>query len=296
MNAPRSPLANFTTRQPFFVGIDSDGCAFDTMEIKHKQCFIPAFIAHFELEAVSDLARSVAEFVNLYSVWRGTNRFPAYARALEMLAEHPEVVRRGERIIPRPGLTNWVRSETTFSDAALRRAIEQNDHADLRLALAWSIAVNDLIRSTVQGIPPFSGVKDVLNALDGKADVMVVSATPGEALEREWSEHGLAGHVSRIAGQELGSKGQILASATNGRYSPDHILMIGDAPGDRAAAESIGALFYPILPGRESESWQRFLDEGLNRFFAGAYKGDYMDARLAEFAALLPSAPLWKSG
>jgi hypothetical protein len=44
MNVHRSPLlANFTTRQPFFVGIDSDGCAFDTMEIKHKQGFIPAF-------------------------------------------------------------------------------------------------------------------------------------------------------------------------------------------------------------------------------------------------------------
>ena len=23
------------------VGIDSDGCAFDTMEVKHKECFIP---------------------------------------------------------------------------------------------------------------------------------------------------------------------------------------------------------------------------------------------------------------
>jgi phosphoglycolate phosphatase-like HAD superfamily hydrolase len=247
------------------------------------------------LEAVADLARSAAEFVNLYSVWRGTNRFPAYARSLEILAEHPEVHRRGVAITSRPGLSRWLAEETTFSDAALRRAIEQNDHADLRLALAWSVAVNDLIRSTVQGIPPFPGVKAVLTALEGKADVMVVSATPSEALEREWNEHGLAGQVSRIAGQELGSKGQILASATAGRYPPDHVLMIGDAPGDRAAAESVGALFYPILPGRESESWQQFLDEGLNRFFEGTYRGDYMDARLADFAALLPANPPWKS-
>jgi len=296
MNDPRSPLDNFTNAHPFFVGIDSDGCAFDTMEIKHKQCFIPAFLAHFELNAVADEARAVAEFVNLYSFWRGTNRFPAYARSLEMLAEHPEVLRRGIAITPRPGLSRWIAAEKTFSDATLRRAIEADDHPDLRRALGWSVAVNDLIRSTVRDVPPFPGVKDVLQALDGRTDVMVVSATPGEALQREWNEHGLARHVARIAGQELGSKARILAVAAAGRYPPDHVLMIGDAPGDHAAARANDALFYPILPGHEAESWEKLRDEALDRFFNGTYKGDYMDARLAEFEALLPETPYWKSG
>ena len=40
----------------FFVGIDSDGCVFDTMELKHKECFIPAFINHYELQGVSKYA------------------------------------------------------------------------------------------------------------------------------------------------------------------------------------------------------------------------------------------------
>jgi phosphoglycolate phosphatase-like HAD superfamily hydrolase len=296
MNNPSSVLADFPKSHPFFVGIDSDGCAFDTMELKHKQCFIPEFIQHFELQAVAEEARAVAEFVNLYSIWRGTNRFPAYARSLKMLAEHPEVVRRGHAITPRAGLSKWVSEGKTFSDASLRQAIEQSDHPDLHLALAWSVAVNTLIRSTVQGVPPFAGVKDVLEALDGKADVMVVSATPGEALQREWNEHELARHVALIAGQELGSKAEILARATAGRYEPDHVLMIGDAPGDRAAAEANSALFFPILPGREAESWRKFRDEALNRFLAGTYRGDYMDARLAEFEALLPSTPHWKIG
>ncbi len=64
MNNPSSVLADFPKSYPFFVGIDSDGCAFDTMELKHKQCFIPEFIRHFELEAVADEARAVAEFVS----------------------------------------------------------------------------------------------------------------------------------------------------------------------------------------------------------------------------------------
>ena len=33
------PLAELAPQNSFFVGIDSDGCAFDTMGIKHSLCF-----------------------------------------------------------------------------------------------------------------------------------------------------------------------------------------------------------------------------------------------------------------
>ena len=55
-----------TTDPEFFVAVDSDGCAFDTMEVKHKECFIPAHrrsISAWPARAGS--AREVAEFVNL---------------------------------------------------------------------------------------------------------------------------------------------------------------------------------------------------------------------------------------
>ena len=35
--------------KPYLVCIDSDGCVFDTMEIKHKECFCPPYIKHFGL-------------------------------------------------------------------------------------------------------------------------------------------------------------------------------------------------------------------------------------------------------
>ena len=79
----------------FLVGIDSDGCAFDTMEVKHKECFIPNIINHYELQGVSKYAREAAEFVNLYSKSRGINRFPALIEQLEWLRERPEVKARG---------------------------------------------------------------------------------------------------------------------------------------------------------------------------------------------------------
>ena len=81
-------------KHSFFVGIDSDGCAFDTMEIKHKECFIPNIIKHWDLQPVSKYAREAAEFVNLYSKWRGINRWPALIKVFDLLRERPEVHRR----------------------------------------------------------------------------------------------------------------------------------------------------------------------------------------------------------
>jgi hypothetical protein len=129
--------------------------------------------------------------------------------------------------------------------------------------------------------------------LTGFADAMVVSQTPTPALEREWEEHGIRPYVRLIAGQELGSKSDHLRLAAGGKYAPGHVLMIGDAPGDYKAAVANHALFFPILPGREEDSWQRFYDEGLERFRTLRFAGEYQEALLREFNACLPEHPSW---
>ena len=86
---------------------------------------------------------------------------------------------------------------------------------DLAQALEWSEAVNRSIYEIVKDVPPFPFVRESLESMQGKADVMVVSATPGEALEREWKEHSLDRYVRLIAGQELGSKREHLALAAS---------------------------------------------------------------------------------
>ncbi len=53
--------------------------------------------------------------------------------------------------------------------------------------LRWSEAVNASVEDMVVGVPPFPGVRESLERLAESADIMVVSATPGEALEREWN-------------------------------------------------------------------------------------------------------------
>jgi hypothetical protein len=70
--------------------------------------------------------------------------------------------------------------------------------------------------------------------------------------------------------------------------------MIGDANGDLKAAKSNSVLFFPVNPGKEEESWEKLYKEGLNRFFAGTYKGVYEDELIKEFETYLPVHPHWK--
>jgi len=146
----------------------------------------------------------------------------------------------------------------------------------------------------VCGIPPFPYVRESLEVLFDKADMIVVSQTPTEALEREWQEHGIDRYVRAIAGQEIGTKSDHIRLAAQGKYAPHHMLMIGDAPGDLKAARDNNALFFPINPGCEEESWQRFYEEGLHKFLAGEYAGGYEAQLIAEFEKVLPEVPPWK--
>ena len=289
-------MFEFVRRHDFLVGIDSDGCAFDTMELKHKECFIPNTINYWDLQAVSKYAREAAEFVNLYSKTRGINRFPALIETLEWLRRRPEVRARGVDIRIPQSLRDWVAKETKLSNERLREVVAETNDPDLRRTLEWSEAVNEAVRRIVRHVPPFPFVRESLERLKDHADVLVVSATPQEALEREWEEHDLKKYVAAICGQEIGTKKQCLGHASKGGgnpYPPGHVLMIGDAPGDYQAAKANGALFFPIIPGHEEASWERFFREGIDRFLNGTFAGEYEEQLVAEFNRYLPDRPPW---
>ena len=292
MSDPAQILRDFKPSKEFFIGIDSDGCIFDSMEIKHKECFAPMFIKHFDLQAVSKYARETWEFVNLYSKTRGANRFPALSRSLNLLRERPPVVARGVRVPASAALDAWIGRESKLGNATLAAEVKQGNQALAQIKV-WSDAVNATVEELVHGVPPFPLVRESLEKLNQRADAMCISQTPGEALKREWSEHGIDPYVKIIAGQEMGTKTDHLQFAAKGKYPDQRILMIGDAPGDFKAAQSNGALFYPIIPGREELSWERFFSEGMDRFFAGTYAGDYEAKLVREFDASLPEKPNW---
>src|SRR5260370_12622579 len=91
-------LSGLVPQYEFFVGIDSDGCAFDSMEIKHKECFCPQIIKYWNLQSISKYAREAFEFINLYSKLRGTNRWPALISPPDLLRARPEVSKRGSQV------------------------------------------------------------------------------------------------------------------------------------------------------------------------------------------------------
>jgi phosphoglycolate phosphatase-like HAD superfamily hydrolase len=285
-------LRDFKPTREFFVGIDSDGCVFDSMEIKHKECFTPMFIKHFHLQAVSKYARETWDFVNLYSKTRGANRFPALSRALNLLRARPEVIARNVQVPDTKALDEWIARETKLGNATLAAEVKNGNQA-LATIKTWSDAVNACIEDLVHGVPPFPLVRESLEKICRRADAMVISQTPTPALEREWAEHDIEKYVKIIAGQEMGTKTEHLKFAAAGKYPADKILMIGDAPGDFKAAKSNGALFYPIDPGSEELSWKRFHDEALERFFKGTYVGKYEADLIKEFEARLPEKPAW---
>jgi phosphoglycolate phosphatase-like HAD superfamily hydrolase len=281
----------FEPKHDFLVGIDSDGCAFDTMELKHKECFIPNIIQYWDLQGVSKYAREAAEFVNLYSKRRGINRFPALVETLEWTAKRPEVKARGVKIEIPQSLRDWIKRETKLGTPALEKEVQKTGDPGLKRTLDWTNAVNRSIGEMVRCVPPFPFVRESMKKLCEKADILVVSATPHEALQREWEEHDLTRYVAAICGQEIGTKKESLQAAA--KYLPNHALMIGDALGDYQAAVANKALYFPINPGAEEASWKRLYDEGIDRFLSGKFTPEYQKELLADFETHLPEHPPW---
>jgi phosphoglycolate phosphatase-like HAD superfamily hydrolase len=295
----KSQLIEFKPNKEYFVGVDSDGCVFDNMGIKQEECFCPLMIGYFGLQPVARAARQCKIFADLYSKTRGANRHITIARILEeLLPSHPMVKERAFSVPDFSHYCAWVKDPNSLlSMQGLRDAAEaaSSDEAkhQLRQALAWSLRVDEMVREIVKGIPPIPGVHESLSCLQDQADIMVCSSTPREALEREWAEHGLDRYVQLIASQELGTKAEHLELATRGKYEKDRALMIGDAPGDGKAAEKVGILFYPILPGREIESWMRLRNEAIDKFLNRSFAGPYQQSLIREFKTCLPDDPAW---
>ena len=295
----QAELKAFEPQHDFFVGIDSDGCAFNSMEVKHNDSFSVNLIKYFGLAAISRQVHQVWDFVNLYSKTRGINRFKAIILAFDFLSQMPKVKRTGVQIPALPYLREWTKTETKLGNPALDQVIKNAPGSrleELSRIMAWSLDVNKTISEIVYNLPPFPYVCQSLQQLVGKADMIVVSATPYEALKREWDEHSISEYVALIAGQEMGVKAEHLSIAAKGKYVADHIIMIGDSPGDLKAAESVDALFFPINPGYEEESWQKFLEQGIVKFLGSTYEGEYQDQLITEFDVLLPEDPPWDLG
>lgn len=279
-------LKNIDKEKEFLLCVDSDGCAINTMEYKHKLYFGPQMVDVWNLEEISEEVLKVWNHVNLYSKWRGINRFLALAKVFEIIKEKAELAGQSETIPDFSPLLQWIEAGTKLSNESLEKVAVGKD-VFLNQVLDWSKKVNEEIATSKEETLPFLGVEESLKKAQNLADIVVISSANSEALDKEWNELGLAAYVKEIAGQEMGTKTNCIAMAKEGRYVDTQVLMVGDALGDLEAARNNGVLFYPIIPGKESMSWSRFYQEAFDKFIQGKYAGEYEKKVTQEFTMVL---------
>ena len=268
----------FVKEKAFFVGIDSDGTAFDSMKIKHTFSFIPAAIQVFGLEDCEEVFREIEERINLYSLTRGVNRFPG----LLMTFEELKAAGYGTEIQTQD-LKAYIKSGYPLSNAGLIDWLAKSPSAFGQKVLQWSELGDGYFEKLTEDIRPYDGVAEAVEHMRKAADIMVVSAASSKGLEKDWGRAGLTEKVNFIAGQEFGKKAQQLMYAKEKGFTGERMLMVGDAPGDYEAAKKAGAWFYPIIPGREKECWEKLREKYFDLFVSEQYNKDVEAALYDEF-------------
>jgi len=275
-------LENFQKKKDLLFCVDSDGCAMDTMDIKHFRCFGPCMVEEWGLTEWKDAILKRWNDINLYTMTRGINRFKGLAKALQ------EVDATYCRIADVDVLAKWAEESLELSNRALEKAIGEHDSIALKKALSWSEKVNECINELpFEDKKPFEGVKEALEYAHRFGDVAIVSSANRQAVVEEWELYGLLDHVDIILAQDVGSKAFCIQELLKKGYDKERVLMVGDAPGDSEAAEKNGVYYYPILVNKESESWEELIATGLDKLKNGTYGGDYQDVKKKEFLANL---------
>lgn len=271
---------SFERKHDFLICVDSDGCAMDTMDIKHFRCFGPCMIEVWGLHAHEQELLARWNEVNLYTMTRGINRFKGLAIALKEAEETYDDV----QIDDLETFLRWTETTKELSNRAIEEVLAQKESKSLRMALEWSERVNVAIKNLPEEENlPFEGAKAGLAAAHAAADVAIVSSANAGAVREEWTRHNLIEHTDIMLAQDAGTKAYCIGQLLQKGYEKAHVLMIGDAPGDKKAAEDNGVLYYPILVKKEKSSWERFLSEGLEKFLSGTYSGKYQEERINEF-------------
>lgn len=271
-------VKEFKRKKDFLVCVDSDGCAMDTMDIKHKKCFGPCLVEEWGLEAHGGEILDRWNEINLYSATRGINRFKGLAVMLS------EVNEKLTKIDGLEELLFWADNTAETSNASLEREIERTGSQCLKKALNWSLSLNKAIDAlSDEQKKPFDGVKETLEKIHAFADVAIVSSANKSAVTEEWTKYGLIDSVDIMLTQEDGTKKHCIGEMKKKGYGEGKALMVGDAVGDHKAAEENGIYFYPILVKHEAESWRKLNEEVVALFREGRMDAKYRENLIKKF-------------
>ena len=271
-------IEEYQKKKDYLICVDSDGCAMDTMDIKHILCFGPCMVTEWGLEEWKDAILTRWNEINLYTMTRGINRFKGLALMLREIHETYTSIQDVDV------LEAWVENSKELSNGALQKAMETNDSVILKKALSWSQHVNASINELPFEVKkPFEGVKEGLAYAHQFADVAIVSSANLQAVLEEWELYGLLEHVDIVMSQNVGSKAYCIQELLKKGYDTEKVFMAGDALGDYEAAEKNHVFYYPILVRHEKESWSEFRDQAVDKLVDGTYGGAYQQQKIDAF-------------
>lgn len=270
---------NYQKKNKYLVCIDSDGCAIDSMDIKHYLCFGPCMVIEWKLDKWRDQILNRWNEVNLFKKTRGINRFKGLSKALQ------EINEKYIKIEDLDILVNWVETTNELSNNSLIKEIEKYPSSiSLKKALAWSNAVNENIKKIPEEkILPFQKVKDALMFAHKEADIAIVSSANLGAVLDEWKRHELLEHTDIVLAQNAGTKKYCISKMLEMGYDPENVIMCGDALGDMEASLANSVNFFPIMVRHEKECWEEFINNAFNKLKTGTYKEKYQEERIKAF-------------
>ena len=160
--------------------------------------------------------------------------------------------------------------------------MNEKDNLCRKLALQWSDEVNRRISLLPLG-QPFAPVKEIISQIKDEVDLVGVSSANEGAVTEEWKGAGIYSLFRFVACQSVGKKDRIIQKALECGYEKDNTVRLGDALGDIEASKANGVHFFPILPGKEKESWEEFYKEGLPHLLSHTFTLEYQEQLYKKF-------------
>jgi soluble P-type ATPase len=118
--------------------------------------------------------------------------------------------------------------------------------------LRWSDLSDDLIAEAVKSVHVFPHVREVLEGVMDRADLVVVSASKGEAVRQDIVDDKMEGLFKAMLAQDFLPKKQCLLGLKK-KYAK--VLFVADGAGDRTTAGEAGVGFFEVRIGDEAASW-----------------------------------------
>ncbi len=135
----------------------------------------------------------------------------------------------------------------------------------------------------------YEGVNEMLHSVQRVADVVVCSKEGVVALKMHWQQWRLPS-PDCFLGAKLSSESALLKTVLTCGYQHRQVLVVGSTQDAMVAAQQSNVLCYPILRGRQAISWERLLEEGLDKWLHRSFSDTYQQELYAAQTSMLHQA------